>query len=268
MGKTLPLVSIITVCLNADKTIRRTIESVLAQTYDNLEYILVDGCSTDGTMGIVSEYGDKIDVVISEKDSGISDAFNKGVRCARGEYIKFLNADDYLPADFIEKSVEILGQHPSAAFIFGDMVMIDGNGKTTMQILGDADYGSWLNYLVPRVNHPTFLVRRSVYEKHGLFDPAWHYAMDYEWLLRVHQAGEIGLYAPNILIYAQEGGASSNWLKTMREQRSIIVRYSSTPVLAYLMSCCLTAKIALRVVLENFLPRHCIMLFRPGKSLK
>lgn len=268
MDHQLPLVSIITICLNAEKTIRRTIESVISQTYGNLEYIIVDGGSTDWTFAIINEYSDKINIVISEKDNGISDAFNKGINCSSGEYIKLLNADDYMPAEHIERSVEAIRLNPEAAFAFGDMIMIDGSGKPTIQVHGDPAYSSWLDYLVPRVNHPTFLVRRAVYERHGLFEPAWHYAMDYEWLLRIHLAGEHGIYVPAVLLYAQEGGVSSNWREAMREQRAIIVRYSSRPVLAYIVSCFLTLKIGLRVFLEPFIPHQIIFLFRPGKTIR
>ena len=172
MNQQLPLVSIITVCLNTEKTIRRTIESVIAQTYGNIEYIIVDGGSTDRTLEIIGEYRSHVGLLISEPDQGIGDAFNKGIARSSGEYIQLLNADDFMPPEKIAISVGRLVRHGDAAFVFGDMLVIDGSGTTLYRLHGDPDYASSIACLVPRVNHPTFLVRRSVYEKHGVFDPA------------------------------------------------------------------------------------------------
>ena len=91
-----PKISIVTVCLNSEKTIERTIQSVLSQSYNNIEYIIIDGGSTYGTLDIVNKYKDKVSYVISEKDNGVYDAFNKGLKVFTGELIGFVNSDDYL----------------------------------------------------------------------------------------------------------------------------------------------------------------------------
>lgn len=266
MNQQLPLVSIITVCLNMEKTIRRTIESVIAQTYGNIEYIIVDGGSTDRTLEIIGEFRSHVSLLISEPDQGISAAFNKGIARSSGEYIQLLNADDYMPPEKIAVSVGHLMRHQEAAFVFGDMLVIDGGGKTVYRLCGDADYASSVTGLVPKVNHPTFLVRRSVYEKHGMFDPVWKIAMDYDWLLRIHAGGERGIYSPDVIVYFQEGGISSDWFKSMKEARAIAVRQGIPSATVYARFCILTIRRAMRIFLETFLPRSLVMYFRSGKT--
>ena len=107
--KNLPLVSVVTVSFNSAKTIRRTIESVLGQTYQRIEYILIDGGSTDGTISVISAYADKVNFFISEPDQGIYDAMNKGVCAATGDWIHILNSDDYYASpEVIELAVRVL----------------------------------------------------------------------------------------------------------------------------------------------------------------
>ena len=101
------LISIITVCLNAVETIETTIRSVLQQTYKNVEYIVIDGGSTDGTLQIIEKYRNDISILISEKDEGIYDAMNKGIELARGDYIGIINADDWYEKDAVEHVVQI-----------------------------------------------------------------------------------------------------------------------------------------------------------------
>ena len=167
---TTDLVSVITICLNSEETIRRTIESVLSQTYKNIEYIIIDGCSRDKTVEIISEYKNRISHYISEADEGISDAFNKGINIATGEFIQIVNADDYLPKDKIEKSIELLQQYPNYAYCFGDIILTDENYKAQLLIKGDPFYHKVIKYFMPRINHPTVLARKSMYNKYGLFD--------------------------------------------------------------------------------------------------
>jgi glycosyltransferase involved in cell wall biosynthesis len=266
MNHQLPLVSIITVCLNSEKTIRRTIESVIAQAYRNVEYIIIDGGSTDHTLDIIYEYQSQISYLVSEKDEGISDAFNKGIKGSKGEYIQLLNADDYMPPDKIELSINCIMQHPEAAFIFGDLIVINHDGKPVYRLHGDANYTSSITSMVPRVNHPTFFVRRKVYDKYGLFDTTWKIAMDYEWLLRIHKAGERGVYSPDILVYLLEGGISSDWFKTMKEARAITIQHGIPSSAVYARFCVQTSKRAMRIFLEYFLPRSLVMHFRSGKT--
>lgn len=228
-----PLVSVITICLNAEKTIRRTIESVIGQSYASIEYIVVDGGSTDTTVNIINEYSGNIAAIITGKDSGIADAFNKGIAAATGEFIQFINADDLLLQDKIKNSVRKLRDHPEAAFVFGDIVKSVGGMKET-RISGDPDYARTISFVMNRVNHPTMMVRRSLFSRYGLFDPQWRIAMDYDWILRIHNAGERGIYSPDIAVQTEAGGISdAQRLRAFRECMDISIRHGKNRIFAY-----------------------------------
>ncbi len=225
-------VSVITVVRNARHSLERTIRSVLAQTYASIEYIVIDGASTDGTLDVIRQYDDRIAYWVSEPDKGISDAFNKGIRAATGEYIALLNADDWMSDDQVAAGVAAL-QASSADYVFGDLLLHDTNGRILYRIKGDPEYKRVIQSKMPEVNHPTVLARRSIYDRVGLFDLGYHYAMDYEWVLRVHAQGGTGLYVEGIAGHMGLGGASdASFRKAVREVRDIAVRYGRNRMVA------------------------------------
>lgn len=233
MSKVLPLVSVITVSFNESKTIRQTIESVLAQTYKNIEYIVVDGGSKDGTMDIVREYGPRISKVISEPDNGISDAFNKGIRESTGEYLQFINSGDVLEKSKIEKSVDAMNRFAEYGFVFGDLHVAGRDGGKIVQ--GDPQYGRYLRHVMGGINHPTVMLRKSLFERYGYFDGKWKIAMDYDWHLRIHIKGEQGLYLPELIVYISTWGLSDDHrYLAFKECRDISVLHGFNPAIAYL----------------------------------
>jgi glycosyltransferase involved in cell wall biosynthesis len=233
MADQTPLVSVITVCLNSASTIRDTIKSVINQSYSNIEYIIVDGGSTDGTLQIVADYKNKITHLISEKDNGISDAFNKGLRIAKGEFIQLLNADDVMPKDKIAKSVTKLKAHPECGFVFGDIILRSNTGKEK-RISGNADYRKSISRIMRRINHPTVFARKLLYDKYGLFDVKWKIAMDYEWHLRIDKGGEFGFYYPeNVVVMSPLGVSNINTNAAIREVRDISIMHGYPKVLAH-----------------------------------
>lgn len=125
-----PKITIITACYNSERTIEKTIQSVLNQTYENIEYIIVDGASTDGTMDIVEKYRDRIDVVVSEKDRGVYDAFNKGVDLATGDYINFMNADDYFVSNTVVYDVSLFLNKDKIDAVYGNVLVKDDQINT------------------------------------------------------------------------------------------------------------------------------------------
>jgi glycosyltransferase involved in cell wall biosynthesis len=260
------LVSVVTVCLNAATTIRRSIECVLGQNYRPLEYIVIDGGSTDGTLDIISEYKNSIHFFSSDRDLGISDAFNKGIMAAEGTYIQLLNADDWLPPDKLEISVGELENNPKAAYVFGDLIIIDNNDVQCMKIAGDPTYAKKIGRIMPRINHPTLLVRSEIYRKHGLFDLALRIAMDYDWLLRIHRAGEYGIYSPNVLVFMRDGGASSSWSKSFKEQQLVAVQHGCGRTTACLVYLYCNISTLIRIVFEHIFPSAISFIFRQGKT--
>ncbi len=225
-----PRVSVITACLNAGKTIRRTIESVLSQTFPGIEHIIIDGASIDSTLDIVGEY--RVSRVVSEPDSGISAAFNKGIRASTGDVIQLLNADDRFESnDTVLRAAEALQSDPGRGFVFGDII-IDGSPPFVWR--GNPQYGRSIRFVARGVHHPTMFVRRNLYDRYGLYDEKLKLAMDYEWILRVHQAGERGLYAPGVVVRMGEGGLSSSAAReAFREVREVSILHGLHPMLAY-----------------------------------
>jgi len=186
----LPLVSIITVVYNGEKKIEQAIQSVLGQSYKNIEYIIIDGGSKDGTMEIVKKYQDQLRW-ISEKDEGISDAFNKGIKIASGEIIGIINADDWYENDAIEHVVK---NFQGNDVIYGDMRMW-GNEKIEFVVKGNHE----ILKDEMTVNHPTVFIAKACYDKFGLFDKSYRCAMDYDLLLRLKVNNCRFKYVPKIL---------------------------------------------------------------------
>lgn len=209
----LPKVSIITIVRNGDKTIRRTIDSVLGQSYENIEYIIVDGGSTDNTLEIIKEYCDKIAIRISEPDQGISDAFNKGVVLSSGDIIGFINADDWLESDVVQDVVDNIDNTEKPIIVHG-MIQYWSNEKREYCVAGNHD----LLELDMTINHPTVFATTICYQKFGMFRLEYKCAMDYEWLLRAQVAGVEFIYLPRIMANMQLGGVSNRmWRQAIIE---------------------------------------------------
>jgi glycosyltransferase involved in cell wall biosynthesis len=203
-------ISIITVCLNAAKTIRKTIESVANQTVLPFEYIIIDGGSTDGTLQIIKEYGTLITKIISEKDAGISDAFNKGIRLASGDVVGILNADDW----YEPTTLQLVQKNSMKGDVF--------HGKIQYWRGGQKDYLAEGNhYLLEKemtIHHPTVFVKKSVYDALGNFKLDYHYAMDYELMLRFYVHNIRFVYIEEVLANMSFDGASDkNWKKAIKE---------------------------------------------------
>lgn len=183
LGK--PLVSIVTVVYNGKDFLEQAILSVLGQTYDNVEYIIVDGGSTDGTLDIIRKYEDRIDSWVSEPDRGISDAMNKGIRLATGELIAHLHADDYYSDPSVLSSVcSAYLRHPDALWLTGGIEIVDGNRNNLQEIpVRKYSYRKLIrgNYIL----HPATFVTRRAFEKAGYFNEEYRYAMDYDLWIRI-----------------------------------------------------------------------------------
>ncbi len=204
--------SIITITYNSAATLEATIQSVLNQDYPNIEYLIIDGKSTDATLEIVSKFESKISKVISEKDNGLYDALNKGIQNATGDVIGFLHSDDvYYDNTILSKVMTAFDKKPEAQGLYGDLIFVERNDLNKIKRVwhsGNYVAGSFLNGWMPP--HPTFFVRKEVYQNLGNFNTKLKHAADYELMLRFIHINKIKLiYLPEILIRMRMGGASN-----------------------------------------------------------
>ena len=210
-------ISIITSVYNNRKTIKDAIESVLEQTYENVEYIIVDGGSSDDTISIVKSYGDKISKFVSEKDKGIYDGLNKGVKHATGDVVAFLHSDDiYATPTILENVVKAFQSDQNFDGIYGDLVYTPKDD--TIKVLRywkSRDFDETLLAKGWMPAHPTLFLKREVYEKYGGFDLSFKIAGDYDFMLRVLSAGIKVKYIPEVLYKMRVGGESNKSLKNI-----------------------------------------------------
>jgi glycosyltransferase involved in cell wall biosynthesis len=207
------LVSIITVAKNSQNTIEKTISSVINQNYKNIEYIIIDGGSTDETLDIIKKYADSISCCISESDKGISDAFNKGICISTGDVIGLINSDDWYEDNAISKVVERFFDE-DIDITHGKLIRWKKDGEAEV-----SESNEKLLKVDSTVNHPTVFVKRKIYEDIGLFRRDFKYAMDYEWLLRAKINENIRFsYIDSCLANMRLTGISSEyWRKANKE---------------------------------------------------
>jgi glycosyltransferase involved in cell wall biosynthesis len=204
-------VSIITVSYNSAETIEETIQSVLSQDYTEIEYIIVDGKSTDHTTEIVSKYHDKISKFISEKDKGIYDALNKGIALATGDIVGLLHADDLYSNTTVISDVVKQITSSNAAAIYADLNYVD-RYNTTKVIRkwrsGNYKDGMFLKGWMPP--HPTFFVKKTCYDTYGMFNLKLRSSADYELMLRFIHVNKIKIsYLPKMIVNMRAGGQSN-----------------------------------------------------------
>jgi glycosyltransferase involved in cell wall biosynthesis len=204
------LVTVITVVYNGEKYLEHTIQSVLSQTYNNIEYIVVDGGSSDGTLDILRKYNNQIAYWKSEPDRGISDAFNKGIELATGEVIGILNADDWYEPDAVSR---VVAHYKPDSILHGIIQYWDEEGSKEAQARPNLS-------ILPRemsLNHPTVFISKSLYQKHGTFDLRYKLSMDYHLLLRLYKANVQFIYVDAVITNMRLGGASANIEECYRE---------------------------------------------------
>jgi glycosyltransferase involved in cell wall biosynthesis len=209
-----PKVTVITVCYNSAKTIEDTIESVINQTYNNIEYIIVDGLSTDNTLAIVNKYEGKIAKVVSEKDAGLYDAINKGIGLATGEIIANLNSDDFYIDNNVITDVVAQMEEEKSDTLYADLYYVeaeDTNKVVRNWVSGNYKKGMFFKGWMPP--HPTFFVKKLVYDNYGTFNLELKSAADYEIMLRfIHKNNCSISYLNRVIVRMRVGGVSNNSL--------------------------------------------------------
>lgn len=204
-------ISIITVTYNSAATIEHTIQSVLLQDHPDVEYIVIDGASTDDTLSVIRKYRHKIDHFVSEKDEGLYYAINKGIELATGDVIGILHADDFYIDDHVLSAINQTFKTENADAVYGDLYYVDKDN--TEKIVrkwrsGKYNDGKFLWGWMPP--HPAFFVKKEVYNKYGNFNTSLRSAADYELMLRfLHKHKIKTAYIPKYLVKMRTGGQSN-----------------------------------------------------------
>lgn len=206
-----PKISIITTSYNSSKTIRDTIDSVVSQDYENIEYIIIDGNSTDDTIDIINSYGNKISCLISEDDDGLYDAMNKGIRIATGDVVGILNSDDFYYTNHVISDVAEVFIFNDVDSVYGDLLYVD-----TIDTDSIRRYWKSGSFNIKKIRkgwtipHPTLFVKKEIYKKFGLYSIRLKNASDYEMILRLLYKNQISIsYLPKIMVKMRIGGISN-----------------------------------------------------------
>ena len=205
-------VSIITSCYNRKATISGAIESVLAQDYPDIEYIIVDGASTDGSLEVIRSYGERITKVISEPDHGMYEAINKGIRTATGDVIGLLHSDDFLYNDHVISHIVKQLEETGADFLYGNGLFVDSNNtdKVIRNWIGGT-YRTWKVRHGWLPLHPTCYIRKEAIIKRGLYNETYKIAADSDFLLRYLMGGDLTVtYLNEYIVRMRMGGLSTD----------------------------------------------------------
>ena len=219
-------ISIITVCLNSSKTIKRNLESVKNQSFKNLEHIIIDGGSTDGTHEIIHKYKSSIHKILIEKDKGIYDAMNKGLKRAQGEIICFLNSDDFYSSKNIIKEVVSMMIRMKIDALYGDVAYFRKNNKNKIirRFSSSLFKPERMKYgIMPA--HPALFLKNNIIKQSGLFKIYYKISGDFEYILRIFTHNNIRyFYLAKIIVYMQIGGISTRGIRSYLLSNKEILR--------------------------------------------
>lgn len=249
----LPIISIITVSYNAVSTIENTILSVINQTYPHIEYIIIDGGSSDGTVDIIKKYSDKISYWVSEPDKGIYDAMNKGISIAKGELIGIINSDDwYEPNIFMHIAENYSNSKNKEKIYYGDLEKC--YNEYTRKIIKPkrALNQFWMGTII---GHPTVFIPSIVYKKYGVFNLEYKISADYDLLVRMYKHNIQFEYIPRIISHMRTGGESDrNVIQGYKEAFNIALRAGfpiDKVIYAYIRKCAILYIIKPFIIRKN-----------------
>lgn len=204
-------ISIITVCFNSENTIKDTLESVLKQTYTNYEYLIIDGNSTDNTLNIIKKYEKKFDgklKVVSEKDNGLFDAMNKGIKMSSGDIIGIINSDDILAhKNVFKKIIDNINNYDG---VYSNLLMLDENLNKPYRLFKSKKVSKKFGWHMP---HPTLYLKKEVYKKHNYFNTVYKISADLDFMLRIIRNNLNLKYINDYFVFMRTGGTSTNGLK-------------------------------------------------------
>lgn len=262
-----PLVSVITICFNAESTIENSIKSVIDQSYKNIEYIIIDGNSTDSTCNIIDKYLKYVDVFISESDYGIFDAFNKGIENANGEFIQFLNSDDILDVNKVQTCINYMLNNQNIDVLNGNLRMFSTNAEEYYEIITGNNPNFWNNFHMGGLLHPTFFVRANIYR--NLKFRSFKIGTDFDWVLRALNSGVTFKKISDNIVYMKDDGISNlNIFHSMLENYKISIVNNRSGLIAIIFLTFVALKKIIFKVFNSFLSKKVIYLFKPHKKFR
>jgi len=215
-----PLISIVTPSFNQARYLEAAIQSVLSQGYAPIEYILIDGASTDGSVDIIRKHKDRFAYWVSEKDNGQAEAINKGLIRAKGEIVAWLNSDDYYLPNTISEVVKAFEENPDILMVYGDVLAVDEQGQTINVLkYRQLSFEDLLCFQI--IGQPSVFFRRAALEKAGLLDASLHFLLDHHLWLRIAQQGKI-LHVPQTWSAARYHAEAKNRAKAAEFGREVI----------------------------------------------
>ena len=233
----MPLVSIITPSFNQASYLEQTIQSVLNQGYADIEYLVIDGGSTDGSVDIIKKYTAHLAYWVSEKDSGQADAINKGMARAKGDIVAWLNSDDYYLPGTVAAAVKAIEPNPNTVLVYADMLAVDEHGQTFNTLrYHQLTLKDLLSFQI--IGQPAVFMRRAAFEKVGGLDLSYHFMLDHHLWIRIAAQGRI-LHIPQTWAAARYHPAAKNRAQAAafgREAFRILDWAKTQPGLAHLLS--------------------------------
>jgi glycosyltransferase involved in cell wall biosynthesis len=233
-------ISVITVAYNSAKTVADTLTSVAMQTHLDIEHLIIDGASSDGTVEIVRMLASPQTRLISESDRGIYDAMNKGIALASGEVIGFLNSDDFYANTLVLEKIADAFQDSTVDACYGDLFYVSQDNSRVVRYWKSKPFikGDFFTGWCPP--HPTFFIRRSALQRLGMFDLSFKLAADFEFMLRCLESGEIkSVYIPHVLVRMRLGGATNqNWSNVWKQNKEIFMAFEKNKISVSILSFC------------------------------
>jgi glycosyltransferase involved in cell wall biosynthesis len=260
----IPLVSIVTIIYNGENYIEDCIKSIINQSYKNIQYIIIDGGSTDKSLEIIKQYSSFIDVLVSEKDNGISDAFNKGIKKAEGEIIGLLNSDDKYTEYAIQAVVDsYLGNNELNGVYYGDILYF--NNDYNFGLIADA--GKLWKYM--SIFHPATFVTKDIYNKLGGYSEDFKYAMDCEFVHRcLYNKVPFVHVSQTLAHFRLEGTSGKNYIKSHKEFFKSVKKYNYSISAEFFLYWNVLKKIMLNTQFGQYLSRrrHLLSWILSGKT--
>jgi glycosyltransferase involved in cell wall biosynthesis len=233
-------ISVITVAFNSAKTVADTLTSVAMQTHPDIEHLIIDGASSDGTVEIVRMHASAQTRLISESDRGIYDAMNKGIALASGEVIGFLNSDDFYANASVLAKIADAFQDSAVDVCYGDLVYVSQDNSRVVRYWKSKPFakGDFAKGWCPP--HPTFFIRESALQRLGMFDLSFKLAADFEFMLRYLESGDIkSVYIPHVLVRMRLGGATNqSWSNVWKQNKEIFMAFEKNNTSISTLSFC------------------------------